>query len=391
MKFPRAVLALGLVSLLMDMASEMLYPVGPIYLSAVLGASMAWVGLIEGLAEAVSGLAKGFFGALSDRHGRRGPFVSIGYGLSALSKPLPALIASVGGVLGARILDRIGKGVRTAPRDALLASYTTPQTRGAIFGLHRAMDTVGAALGPLIALAYLALNPGDYHGLFLIAFIPAALAALLTMRIKDVRFAPTAGPGPRASLQFWRTAPRNYRGMVLWLGLFAIVNSSDAFLILRARETGFSDTAAIGAYVAYNLIFALSAYPAGRLSDRFGRRRVLTAGLLLFSCAYALFALASAPAAIWIAFALYGGYAALTEGIAKAWIGDLVPNERRGLAIGLQIMVASLGALVASSWTGITWTVYGGAAPLLITAAVTLIAGAGLAIHGRNPRNVPAT
>ncbi|MEO5930446.1 MAG: MFS transporter, partial [Candidatus Kapaibacterium sp.] len=381
-KIARAVLLLGLVSLLMDMASEMLYPVGPIYLTVTLGASMAWVGIIEGIAEAVAGLSKGYFGALSDATGRRRPFVSLGYGLSALSKPLPALLASVGGVLGSRVLDRIGKGIRTAPRDALLAGYATAENRGAVFGLHRAMDTVGAAIGPLLALLYLAWHPGDYAALFLIAFIPSALAVATTFLVRETTFVPAERkPGIGQSLRFWREASGSYRSLVVWLTLFAITNSSDAFLILRAKSLGFSDAWAIGGYIGYNLIYAAAAFPAGRLSDVIGRRWVMAAGFTIYAAAYACFALAGGIAAIITGFALYGIYAALTEGISRAWISDLVPNERRGLAIGLQTTLASMGALVASSWTGILWSATGPRIPLLIAAGTGLVVGIGLMIY----------
>ncbi|HVK39070.1 MAG TPA: MFS transporter [Candidatus Kapabacteria bacterium] len=384
-RLPRAVFVLGLVSLLMDVSSEMLYPIGPIYLVSI-GASVAWIGIIEGLAEAIAGLSKGYFGSLSDSVGRRRPFVTLGYVLSALSKPIPAFAASVGGVLGSRVIDRIGKGVRTAPRDALIAGYVTEENRGAAFGLHRAMDTVGAAIGPIIALAYLAVRPGDYTTLFLLAFIPSALAALATLLVRESRFAPAPGrPGIAASLAFWSAAPSQFRRVVALLTLFALVNASDVFLILRARELGFDDTAAIGGYIGYNLVFAAAAYPAGLLSDRYGRRRIALAGFALYVVVYLGFAFADSIEVVWALFALYGIYAASTEGIAKAWLSDLVPNERRGLALGLQATLASLAALVASGWTGAIWSVAGASTPLAITAGVAAIVGLGLAVL------VPAT
>jgi MFS family permease len=380
MKLGRSVLILGIVSLLMDVASEMLYPVAPIYLTSVLGASMAWVGIIEGIAEAISGLSKGYFGALSDARGRRRPFVTLGYALSAISKPLPALFPYVAGVLGSRVLDRIGKGIRTAPRDALLAGYTTPDNHGAVFGLHRSMDTIGAAIGPVLALLYLTYDPGNYGALFLLAFIPSALAMLATLLVKENRFTPAKQkPGIAESFAFWRSAPGAYRTVITWLTLFALVNASDAFLILRAREVGFSDTAAIGGYIGYNVVFALAAFPAGRISDRLGRRWVVVAGFILYGIAYACFALAGSITTAWIGFAIYGIYAALTEGVTKAWISDLVPNERRGLAIGLQTALASLGALVASAWTGFLWVTKAPVqVPLLVAAGMAVVVAVGL-------------
>lgn len=390
----RSVVILGFVSLLMDIASEMLYPVTPLFLTAVLGASMAWVGVIEGMAEAVSGLSKGYFGSMSDRKGRRRPFLTLGYGLSAICKPLPSLFPSIGGVLGSRVLDRVGKGIRTAPRDALLAGYVPAEQRGTAFGLHRAMDTLGAAIGPIVALLYLGANPGDYHAIFLLAAIPAGLAAATTLVARDQRFTPTAGkPGLRDTFGFWSAAPSSYRRLVVWLALFALVNSSDVFLILRARDIAGAapsslapERVAIISYVGYNLIYAFAAWPAGKLSDHIGRRPAMVAGLLLYAIAYVLFALAEDIPSIAVAFVLYGLYAALVEGVAKAWISDLVPNERRGLAIGLQTTLASIGVMIASAWTGWVWDALGAPSPFIVTALCGLIVAIGLGVEARRKR-----
>lgn len=379
MRFPRAILLLGTVSLLMDMASEMLYPIGPIFLTTTIGASIMWLGIIEGIAEAVAGLGKGYFGMLSDTAGKRRPFVMLGYGLSALSKPIPGLSASVAGVLGARVLDRIGKGIRTAPRDALLAGYTTPKNRGAAFGLHRGMDTAGATLGPIIALLYLSFYPNDYSTLFLLAAIPALLAAGTTLFIKETSFTPSVKkPGLMESFRFWRESPNQYRKLLIVLTGFALVNSSDVFLIMRSRELGFSDVAAIGGYIGYNAVFALAAYPAGRLSDRIGRGSTMVVGMIIFAVVYCGFAFSTSHLITWVMFGLYGIYAAMTEGVSKAWISDLVPNEHRGLAIGLQTMLTSLAAMVASVWTGAVWANFGGTIPLLITATFAVMLGLSL-------------
>lgn len=394
----RSVVILGVVSLLMDVASEMLYPVTPLFLTTALGASMAWIGVIEGIAEAVSGLSKGYFGSMSDRRGRRRLFLTLGYGLSAISKPLPSLLPSIGGVMGSRVLDRVGKGIRTAPRDALLAGYVPAEKRGRAFGLHRAMDTLGAAIGPIAALLYLGANPGDYQTIFLLSAIPAVLAAVATLAARDQRFTPTAGkPGLRDTFGFWMSAPRLYRRLVVWLTLFALVNSSDVFLILRAREIASTtvpslapDRAAIMSYVGYNLVFASAAWPAGRLSDRFGRRPAMVAGLALFAIAYTFFALAGDAYLTAIAFILYGLYAALVEGVAKAWISDLVPNERRGLAIGLHTTLASIGVMIASAWTGWMWDALGATPPLIITALCGLIVAVGLGMEARSRANRPS-
>ena len=391
---PRAVWTLGLVSLFVDLSSEMLYPVLPLFRVGALGTPLAVVGLIEGAAEVTAGLLKGTFGALSDRLGKRKPFVVAGYALSALSKPLPGLLAAWPVVLFARVLDRVGKGVRTAPRDALLAAYSTPETRGRVFGLHRALDTLGAALGPLFALVWLAYRPGDYRPLFLIAFVPAVIGAALTLLVRDAKahpappaapFAqaptppPASMPSPASMRAFWASAPAGYRRLTGWLVLFALFNSSDVFLLLRVREAGLGDTWALGGYVLYNLVFALAAYPAGRASDRWGRRPVLAGGLVLFALAYGGFAFARTPVAFGGLFVLYGLYAALTEGVAKAWLSDYLPDAVRGRGLGLFASASSLAALAASALTGVLWSTTGPALPFALAAGAALVTAAALA------------
>lgn len=380
---PRSVWVLGLVSLLMDTASEMLYPIGPIYLTAVLGAPVAWLGIIEALAEAVSGISKSYFGALSDALGRRRPLITAGYSLSALSKPIPALMANIPGVLGARLLDRIGKGIRTAPRDALLAGYVTTEQRGAAFGLHRAMDTVGAAIGPGLALLYLAFRPGDYAGIFLVAFVPSSLSAAATFLARDEGRKKSASPSLFRFFSYWKRAPTPYRKVLFWLSFFAVANSSDTFLILRARQLGFGDTPALLGYIFYNLVYAATAWPAGILSDKIGRRRVAITGILLYACVYAGFAFGRGATAAWILFALYGLYAAMTEGVAKAWLGDLVSADQHGSALGLHAALASLGTMAASLWTGVLWQILGPKAALILSALIAFAAGLGLGFCAR--------
>ncbi|OYT70065.1 MAG: MFS transporter [Chloracidobacterium sp. CP2_5A] len=367
----RPILLLGLVSLLTDMASEMLYPIAPLYLTGTLGASLIAVGLLEGVAEGMGGWLKGYFGALSDRLGTRAPFVRAGYTLSALSKPLPGLWPASGAVALGRLADRLGKGLRSAPRDALLASYAPAGAQGRAFGFHRAMDTAGAVLGPLAALAFLAWRPGDYRTLFLLAFFPGLLAALCVWRVADAPFppAPTRRFAPFAVFAYWRAAPRDYRRLVAALTLFGLVNSSDAFLILKAKQVGFSDAAAVGGYVLYNAVYALAAYPAGDLADRLGKRRVMCWGLGLYAAAYVGFALLTQAWQAWACFAAYGLYAAATEGVSKAWIADLAPPEQRGAAMGLQTLLASFSVVVASATAGLLWEKAHPAAPFWVAAA----------------------
>lgn len=383
-RLPRAVWVLGFVSLFVDLASEMLYPVVPLFLAGTLGAPLALIGFIEGAAEVTAGISKGYFGGLSDRLRKRRAFVTAGYALSALSKPLPGLWAAWPGVLVSRVADRVGKGVRTAPRDALLAAYASPETRGRVFGLHRALDTLGAALGPTVALVWLAARPGDYRPLFFVAFAPAMVGAALTLLVREqTPAAPVRATPPSGVLAFWSEATPEYRRLLRWLVLFALVNSSDVFLILKAREA-LGDTLALGGYILYNLVYAAAAYPAGRLSDRWGRAPTLALGLALFAATYLGFAAAGpllpgTALTYGVLFALYGLYAAATEGVAKAWIADVAPrDEARGRAMGLHAAATSLAALVASTGAGALWSGVGPAAPFLVAAAGGLFVAVGL-------------
>ncbi|MGE5429494.1 MAG: MFS transporter [Syntrophomonadaceae bacterium] len=369
-RLPRQVIILSMISLFTDAASEMLYPVTPIFLTS-LGATMAAIGLIEGIAEVTAGLLKGYFGVLSDKLGRRSIFVVIGYGLSGLVKPLPGIFQSFGTVLFSRVTDRVGKGVRTAPRDALLAGYSDGNT-GAVFGFHRAMDTLGAALGPLIALLLLWLHPGNYPLIFLVAFIPSLIAIAFTLTVKDK---PVEAIIKRKGhyLAFWHKAPRDYKTLIILFTLFSLVNSSDVFLILKSRSIAKSDSLAIFGYVFYNLVYASFSYPAGILSDKVGKKNVLTAGLVVFSAVYFGFASSGSFILMWGLFALYGIYAAFTEGITKAWVSDLIKDENRGSAIGLLTMLSSFAVMTGSVLTGILWDRFGSSVPFIISSIVSLI------------------
>ena len=355
--FNRTVWLVAFISLLTDISSEMLYPIMPFYLQSI-GFSALLIGLLEGLAEALAGLSKGTFGQLSDARGARVAFVRLGYGLSSLSKPLLALSPAIAWVFGARLLDRLGKGIRTSPRDALLSAQATPETKGRVFGLHRGMDTLGAALGPVAALAWLAWRPGDYRTLFLLAFAPALLGVALTFLLRDP---PAARPMVRPKvpllgyLAYWKQASPAYRRLVGGLLAFTLCNSSDAFLLLRAREQGQPELWILGIYICYNLIYALASLPAGALADRFGMRRTLELGLLLFAAVYAGFAFGVNFIGLLTLFGLYALYAACSESIAKAWIAKITPAHETGTAIGLFVSLASLATLIASSLAGLLW------------------------------------
>ncbi|MCX8105622.1 MAG: MFS transporter [Ignavibacterium album] len=372
-KLHRQVILLGMVSLFTDIASEMLYPITPIFLTTVLGSSMALVGIIEGIAELISSLLKGYFGNLSDKIGKRSVFVTIGYGLSAISKPLPGIFPDIATVFATRVSDRIGKGIRTAPRDALLGSYSNGNS-GAVFGFHRAMDTLGAAVGPFLALVLLNFYPENYKLIFLIAFIPSAIAVLFTLLVKDKN----VSLNKKIKLnyfEFLKSSPKSYRKILLLLAAFSLVNSSDVFLILKSRDISESSTLAIFGYIFYNIVYAISSYPMGSLSDKFGKKNVFTFGLILFSLVYFGFAFSKDIYLLWVLFALYGIYAASTEGISKAWISDIIPDENRGTAIGLATLIIGVCVMIGSFATGILWDKFGSQIPFIISALVSLLLG----------------
>lgn len=376
MKFiTRTVWVLSLVSLLTDTASEMLYPIMPIYLKTI-GFSVVLIGILEGVAEATAGLSKGYFGKLSDVSTRRVPFVQIGYAFSAISKPMMAIFIYPLWIFFARTIDRFGKGIRTGARDAILSDEATPETKGKVFGFHRSMDTFGAVLGPLLALVYLYFNPADYKTLFFIAFVPGLLAVATSFLLKE-KIKATEKPKISTSffsfLHYWKESPAAYKKLVIGLLVFTLFNSSDVFLLLKAKEAGIGDTAVIGVYIFYNLIFALSAFPLGMLADKIGLKTIFTGGLTIFAVVY--FGMAwSTNIYFFIAlFFFYGIYAAATEGISKAWISNISDKKDTATAIGTFTGFQSICAMLASSITGLIWFKFGANTAFILTASVTLI------------------
>ncbi|MCX5970188.1 MAG: MFS transporter [Coprothermobacterota bacterium] len=364
------VVRLGLVSFFADVASEMLYPLTPIFLSSVLGAPASVIGLIEGVAEATASLLKVVAGRWSDRSGRRRPFLLFGYTLSALSKPLLALAAGWPLVMGARIADRFGKGMRSSPRDALLADSVAPEMRGRAFGWHRAMDTMGAVVGPLLALLLISMTNDNLRLIFILAVIPGLLGAFLVLFVKEQRRAPSPAQAPKA---VWASLPRPFRLYLLAWGIFALTNSSDVFLILRAQSIGFTPTLVVLAYALYNLTYAGASPFLGQLSDRLGRKWVLVGGLLVFAAVYLGFAFIGFSWEVWLLFAVYGFYVAATDGVGKALAVDLVPAEIRGGALGLLGTVSGLATLVASTLAGYLWSAVGPWAMFVYGAAGALV------------------
>ena len=369
----RTVWLLSIVSFLTDIASEMLYPIMPLYLKSI-NFSIVLIGVLEGVAEATAGLSKGYFGKMSDMTGKRLPFVQWGYFLSALSKPMMAVFTYVWWVFAARTLDRLGKGLRTGARDAMLSDEATAQTKGRIFGFHRSLDTFGAVAGPAIALLYLYYNPGEYVTLFLLAFAPGLIAIAITFLLKD-RSGAKRSEGRSsffAFIRYFRESPGTYKKLVFGLLAFALINSSDVFLLLKIKESGASDTSAIGSYIFYNMVYALCSYPLGILADRIGLKRVFISGLAIFCVVYFTMAFTHTLAGFVLAFTLYGIYAAATEGIAKAWITNVVPKGQTATAIGTYTAFQSICALFASSFTGFLWFKFGASFALLATGGISL-------------------
>ncbi len=370
---PKQVLFLGLISFFTDFASEMLYPVVPLFLTAVLGASMTMVGVIEGVAEITAGILKGVFGGISDKVGKRSLFVRLGYSVSALVKPLPGLLPFVGTVFFTRVADRIGKGIRTAPRDALLAANAKGNS-GAVFGLHRSMDTLGAVVGPLVAVAILYFLPNRYDIIFLSVFIPGLFAVYFTFLIKDPPEILTRKDEHGYSVkEFWEQASSEYKYILVLITAFYFVNSSDVFLILKSNKDMDSNLLALSAYILYNLVYAFTSYPGGKLADRIGKRKVFSWGLLLFSLVYLGFAFNESSSFVWVLFAVYGIYTAFTEGTSKAWISDLTDERYTATAIGLFTMLSSFAMLIGSVLTGALWDAFGPEIPFLLSSFVSFI------------------
>ncbi len=371
----RTIWLLSLVSLFTDVSSEMLYPVMPIYLRSI-NFSVLMIGILEGFAEAAAGLSKGYFGKLSDNMGKRLPFVRFGYSLSALSKPMMALFTFPVWIFSARSLDRLGKGIRTSARDAMLSDESSPENKGSVFGFHRSMDTLGAVLGPAIALLFLYFYPKDYKTLLYIAFIPGVVSITFTFLIKDKKTEKKIHINKTRFfdfIQYWKTSPAAYRKLVTGLLLFALFNSSDMFLLLKIKAEGFSDTQAIGVYIFYNLVYAIFSYRLGVLADRIGLKKVFLVGLVLFTIVYFGMAFNNNLYFFFVLFFVYGIYAAATEGISKAWISNITDKKDTATAIGTYTGFQSICTLVASSLAGLVWYEFGAMAVFLIAAIATVI------------------
>jgi len=325
----------------------------------------------------VAGLSKSYFGKMSDTSGKRLPFVQLGYGLSAISKPMMALFVYPVWIFFARTVDRMGKGIRTGARDALLSDEASIETKGRVFGFHRSMDTFGAVLGPSIALIYLYFYPNQYRTLFYLAFIPGLLAIITSGLVKEkkkasIPFSKTAFSNIFSFASYWKQSSPAYKKLVTGLLVFALFNSSDVFLLLKMKDSGMNDTAVIGIYIFYNFVYALSAYPMGILADRFGLKKIFISGILVFAVVYAGFAINNHVVIFIALFFLYGLYAAATEGIAKAWITNIAAVDDVATAIGTYSGFQSIAALLASSLAGFIWFTFGAGVVFISSSIVAL-------------------
>lgn len=355
-KIPRNVIILGLVSFFNDVASEMVYPIIPIFLTSVLKATTSVVGLIEGIAEATASITKFLFGYLSDRAGKRKPFVAAGYSFSAISKGLIGLAASWPLVLFSRFLDRLGKGLRTASRDALLLQNTDEKNKGFIFGFHRGLDSAGAVVGPLLSLALIYFLANNLRVIFYLAVIPGLIGVLLLIFfVREKRLENREKTG---KVQFsWTQLDKRVKFFILVSVIFALGNSSDAFLILRAKDLGLTVQFTVLVYVLYNIVQTIFSTPLGKLSDRIGYRRMFSFGLLVFSFVYFMFAFVEKSSYLWFLFPFYGLYVSATDGVSKAYLGEFIQEKEAGSVFGLYQMLIALASFFASWFGGILWEI----------------------------------
>jgi MFS family permease len=379
------VIRLGWVSFVTDAASEMLYPLIPLFLTVTLGAPVAAVGIVEGLADGMATGLKAVSGVVADRVRHHRLMVALGYGLSALSKPLLAVSPNWGVVAGLRVSDRVGKGVRGVPRDLMITEATPPAERGRAFGFHRMMDTSGAVVGPLLGLvALLWLGVRHLRPIFLFALVPG-LASLWCLRAL-----PKSDADPKAKK--WEPAPLPWRGAFGWFALvivvFSVGNSSDAFLLLRAKNLGLSPAMVILAYALYNLVYAAVSLPAGIRADRGSKARVFGGGLFVFAIVYLGFGLATSGAVVWPLFAVYGIYMAFTDGISRALVVELVPDGVRGKALGVTQALMGAGVLVAGVMAGELWDHVSPRAPFYVGSALSFVAAVMLLGSTRSRRAV---
>ncbi|MDR2718436.1 MAG: MFS transporter [Treponema sp.] len=365
------IILLGLVSLFTDISAEMVYPILPLYLSAVMGAGPAVIGIIEGIAESLASVVKLFSGIIADRYGHKKRLAIFGYASSTVNKIIILLAASWSGVLLARIIDRFGKGIRTAPRDALIAESAGSSGRGKAYGLHKGLDLLGTAIG--ILLAWLILSSGDnqYKKIFLYSLIPAFIGLAILFLVKDKK---QESAGKTIAFN-WKNLNPRLKLFLVFIFIFTLGNSSNAFIILRAVDAGFSKTNVILLYFLYNMTGSLLSYPAGLLSDKFGRKNLLCTGYLLYGIVYLGIALIANNTAFIALFVIYGFYTALTTGVERALIVDIAPPQHKAGALGLHSAIVGIGLLPASVIAGFLWKWLGPSAPFLFGGVLAFVTG----------------
>jgi MFS family permease len=370
------IIILGITSLLTDISSEMVYPVLPVFLVSQLGASPAILGLIEGIAESLASLMKVFSGYWSDKIHRRKPFTIFGYSSSGVGKLFLYLATGWHAVLLGRIIDRFGKGVRTAPRDAIIADSSRQGKRGAAFGLHRTMDTVGATTGVLIAYLLVINIKDPYRGIFFFSLIPAVLGVIFLFFVKEKKDgAKIAGRKIRFE---WKSLDRRLKMFLIFSFVFTLGNSSNQFLLLRAKNLGNPLSTVILLYLAYNIVYGLFAYPAAWLSDKIGKKKILVLGYFFYGIVYLGFAVSSSLGMLWFLFAVYGLYIGFTEGVEKALIADISPENLRATSIGLHATLVGVGLLPASLLAGLLWKFFGASAPFYFGGFMGIVSSIGL-------------
>jgi len=387
---PRPVWLLGWVSLVTDLATEMIYPLLPLFLTRVLGASAMSLGVIEGVAEAANSLLKIAAGRLADRTGAPRRLVLAGYGLSGAVRPLIAFVTSWTQVLGLRFVDRLGKGIRGAPRDAMLGHFAPAHLRGRVYGFHRAMDHAGAVVGPLIASVFLFFYPESYRTLFGLTIIPGIVVILILLRVPDTRTsAPIEPPEPVEPREPLNLSKPFFKAILVIL-VFSLGNASDAFLLLRINDLGVAAFWIPLLWSGLHVVKVLSSLAGGELSDRFGRRTLIAGGWIVYALVYAGFGYFASPATIVVIFLSYGIFFGLTEGVEKAWVADLAPAGARGTAFGVYNAALGVGGLISSLMFGVIWTRVSPSAAFFTGAAVALVAIGllySLFSHEENPRH----
>jgi MFS family permease len=385
---PSGIWALGLVSMFMDVSSELVHSLLPVFMVTALGASIVTVGVIEGFAEATASFTKAFSGAISDYFGKRKLLVVLGYGLGAIAKPMFPLAPTIGWVFTGRFLDRIGKGIRGAPRDALIADITPPEQRGIAYGLRQSLDSVGAFVGPLLAIAFMTILANDIQSVLWIAVVPAFVAVAILVAAVHEPDRVRSGTGPRAPMR-WSVVtrlPRRYWLITLLGAVLTLARFSEAFLVLRAQDVGIALHYVPAVMVVMSVVFALAAYPAGVMADRFSRKKLLIAGLFVLVGADIVLALADTPPLALLGAALWGFHMALTQGLLSVLVADAAPAELRGTAFGLFNLFSGGALLLASIIAGSLWAVLGPPATFLAGALFAGVATVGLLLYRSPPR-----